>query len=66
MANTQEVNEHDKAYNKVHSMSDARLKGVWDALKDYDPSKEYAPGVSMDDWANMVYMEISRRNIAWK
>ena len=58
-----EVRAWQRAEEKVSSMEEGVLLGVWDALKSYDPQSMYAPGITMDDWSNLVYGEISRRAI---
>ena len=57
------VDEYAKAVTKIDSMSDQNLLTAWEALADYDPAENYAPGVSMDEWASMVYSEISQRGL---
>lgn len=48
---------------KISKMSDDELNFVWKNLRRYDPSEEYAPGVSMDDWAENIYSEMGNRGL---
>lgn len=57
------ITEEQKAMRRVETMSDDQLAAVWDALSSYNPRESYAPGVSMDDWAQIVYSEKSRRHL---
>lgn len=46
-------------YDKIRDMNDRELLSVWESLVDYDPLEDYAPGISMDTWAEAIYNEIT-------
>lgn len=50
---------------KAKSLSDHELLGVWQALERYDPREflDKLKGVSMDDWAEVVYAELDMRGL---
>lgn len=50
----------------VEQLTDKSLLTIWKNLKSYDPKEEHSPGVSMDDWAQLIYSELSKRGIAWQ
>lgn len=56
-----------KAVLKIEAMSDDNLMIVWNALGDYDPKAMYdaEAGITMDDWAEMVYGEVTKRGLKW-
>lgn len=58
-----EVDEWDSMFKKLKGMSDEQICSVWNALKHYDPKEFYAPGISMDDWAQQVYSEMDIRGL---
>lgn len=55
--------KYKKMVKKLSAMSDSDLRRVWAALDDYDPKEEYAPGISMDDWATEVCSQLELRDI---
>jgi len=48
---------------ELEEMSDIDLNIIWDALKDYDPAEYHSTGMSMDEWASLVYSEKSCRGL---
>jgi len=52
-----------RAIDKAAAMTDVEIMMVWRALRNYDPREEYSEGVSMDDWANIIYGERSKRGL---
>lgn len=52
---------------KLDGMSDEDLLSIWKALDDYNSDEMYdeKSGISMDEWANAVYAEISKRELDW-
>ena len=57
MSNYQELAEI------VQELPDSDLLIIWNNLVYYDPKDEYTPGISMDDWAQLIYGELSFRGI---
>ena len=55
--------EIDKMYERVQKFSDSDLCVIWEALRHYNPSEDYAPGITMDTWTNAIYSECSRRGL---
>ena len=53
----------DDMYKKVEGYSNQQIQSIWDALKNYDPSRQYAPGITMDEWAQAIYSEMDKRNM---
>lgn len=53
----------NNAVRKVTALADDELQRVWANLKGYDPRDLYAPGVSMDEWASLVYSEMCIRDL---
>lgn len=52
-------------YEKLAAMSDRDIMIIWRALANYDPSEYYdrENNITMDDWAEAVYSERSRRGL---
>jgi hypothetical protein len=48
---------------RVKAMLDEQLLSIWEALKEYNPAEEYSPGITMDDWASLIYSELSYREL---
>jgi hypothetical protein len=48
---------------RLNNMSILELMSIWSNLDDYDPEDMYdsSKGISMDDWAQAVYLEIHKR-----
>ena len=56
-----------KMWVKIHDMSDVELQTIWQNLVDsgnYDPEKEYAPGVPMHKYITAVFSEMTKRHLA--
>jgi hypothetical protein len=53
---------------KLEQMSDSSLLAVWEGLRNYDPTEMYdvERGITMDEWAEAVYSEISLRGLKWQ
>jgi hypothetical protein len=49
-------------WDKVEKMSDDDLNTIWKCLVDYDPSEEYN-GMSADSWAEIIYIQMTRRGL---
>lgn len=50
-------------HQRIDAFTDDDLKRIWEALRGYDPADNYAPGITMDDWAQAIYNEMQRRSI---
>lgn len=48
---------------KAQAMSDADLAATWEALRNYNPREMYDAENTMDDWAQTVYSEVTRRDV---
>lgn len=57
------MNHVDRMMKKLNDMSTANLKVVWHNLGETNWSNqdEYAPGISMNDWAESVKAELDAR-----
>ena len=58
-----DVEEWDKMYAKLVTMSNGSLQTIWDSLIHYNARENYAPGISMESWAQAVYTEMDRRGM---
>jgi hypothetical protein len=54
-------------FAKIEALTNQELLAVWTALKHYDPKDFYdrQHSITMDDWANAIYSNISRRGLCW-
>lgn len=53
--------------DRVAKATDWDLLSIWRCLRNYDPSQTVTQGwetVSMDDWAEAVYIELTRRGLS--
>ena len=58
---------YDKLTAELKGYSNNHLSDVWEALRDYDPAEKHTSGITMDEWAEMVYCEVSaRREAQWQ
>ena len=55
--------EWEKMIRKLEAMTNKDIQTTWDALRNYDPTEYYAPGINMDSWAQAVYSEMDHRGI---
>lgn len=66
---TVSCSEQEKALVRLRAMKPATLLMVWEALFTlksvgwFDPLEEYAPGVSMAVWCDLVLAEMDARGI---
>jgi hypothetical protein len=56
--------EWEKMFKKLEVASDEEIQGIWEALKEYDPTEHYAPGITMDSWAQAVHTEMDLRGMS--
>lgn len=51
---------------KVQNMSNTNLQIVWNALctQRWGSSDMHSAGISMDDWANLIYSEMNHRGLS--
>jgi hypothetical protein len=55
--------EVHKMWDKIMAFTDEDLRIVWNSLKGQDLTEEYAPGISMESWAESIYSEMSKRGM---
>lgn len=64
-ANTK-TNPYEKADQRVKKMSDLDLETTWNAIKNgglRNCENNYINGITCDEWMELVYSEISIRNL---
>jgi len=57
-----DVGTHNDICSRIQSSTDSELQSLLDSLSLYDSEENYAPGVSIDDLANDIRSEITRRS----
>jgi hypothetical protein len=49
---------------KIDNMSDEELLSVWNALEGHvSPNEFYCPEITMEEWAEHIYIELNKRKI---
>jgi hypothetical protein len=51
---------------RVTAVSDEELLSMWNSIKVYEPTAIYDGEMTMDDWAELLYSELSLRNMSNK
>ena len=51
------------AEEKVKDMCSEELNTIWECLKEYNPEDMYDLKTTMEEWAEIVYSEISKRGV---
>lgn len=53
--------EYRTMIKRISLLTDKELQVIWDNLGFYKKSEEYAPGISMDDWAMEIKGQLDYR-----
>lgn len=46
---------------EISEYSDEHLANVWESLREYNPKECHTSGITMDEWAEMIYFEVTSR-----
>lgn len=60
------VTIRDKMRQKISCLSNRELKDVWESLRGYDPDQAYEGAILMDEWAQGIHSEMSKRGLFTK
>jgi hypothetical protein len=47
----------------IEEYSDQQLKSISDVLGKYNPTRQFAPGVTMEEWAKLIKIEMKKRGL---
>lgn len=59
-------NEWESMIGKLYAIGSSALLDLWKKLDGYDPDEPYDFGISMEDYAVALHMELSKRRIPHK
>ena len=47
----------------IEGYSNQQIQSIWDTIKKYDPSRQFSPGIRMDQWVSGLYSEMKKRKM---
>lgn len=47
----------------LDARTDSEIQTIWSALNDYNPKEMYNQKLTMEDWAQIVYSQMSKRGL---